>query len=263
MTEASRRLQDKAAVITGAGKGIGRAIALRLASEGAAVVLAGRHQADLDAVAHEVQGRGGRAVPCVADVSDEEQVQRLASRARASFGLVDILVNNAGIAGPTGPAATLKRSDWDQVLGVNLTGALLCCQAVLPGMIERRAGRIVNISSVAGKRAYALRSAYAVSKWGLIGLTLTLAQELGPYGVQVNAICPGPVAGERMGNVIRQRAQQAGRPVEEIERTYLEATALKRFVPPEEVAALVAFLASPEADNITGQAIDVSAGHGL
>lgn len=257
------KLQDKVGLVTGAGKGIGRFIALRLASEGAAVVLAGRQQADLDAVAHEVQGQGGRAVACATDVSDDEQVQKLANRACESFGLVDILVNNAGITGPTAPVVTFKRSDWDHVLDVNLTGAMLCCQAVLPGMIERRAGKIVNISSVAGKRAYALRSAYAASKWGLIGLTLTLAQEVGPYHVQVNAICPGPVAGERLDFVIRQRAQEMGRSVEDIERTYIEATALKRMVPPEEVAALVAFLASPEADNITGQAIDISAGHGL
>jgi NAD(P)-dependent dehydrogenase (short-subunit alcohol dehydrogenase family) len=256
-------LQDKVALITGGGKGIGRVIALRLASEGAAVVLAGRHQADLDAVASEVKKRGGRAAACATDVSNEVQVQKLAEIARESFGLVDILVNNAGIAGPTAPAVTLKRGDWDHVLAVNLTGALLCCQAVLPGMIERRAGKIINISSVAGKKAYALRSPYAASKWGLIGLTLTLAQELGPHGIQVNAICPGSVAGERLDRVIRERAQELGRPAEEIERGYLEATALKRAVPPEEVAALVAFLASPEADNITGQAIEISAGHGL
>lgn len=257
------KLQDKVALVTGAGKGIGRVIALRLASDGAALGLAGRHQADLDAVAHDVRERGGRALACATDIANEEQVHRLARTARDAFGRIDILVNNAGITGPTAPAVALKRSDWDHVLAVNLTGALLCSQAVLPGMIERRAGKIINISSVAGKKAYALRSPYAVSKWGLIGLTLTLAQELGAYAIQVNAICPGPVAGERLDRVIRRRAQELGRPPEEIERTYLEATALKRLVPPEEVAALVAFLASPEADNITGQAIDISAGHGL
>jgi NAD(P)-dependent dehydrogenase (short-subunit alcohol dehydrogenase family) len=116
---------------------------------------------------------------------------------------------------------------------------------------------------VAGKIAYALRSPYAVSKWGLIGLTLTLAKEAGPYHIQVNVVCPGPVAGQRMQQVIGQRAAELGQPLDQVERAYVEATALKRMVQPEEVAALVAFLASAEADNITGQAIDISAGHGL
>ncbi len=155
------------------------------------------------------------------------------------------------------------RSDWDEVLTVNLTGAWLCCQAVLPEMIARRAGKIINIASMAGKIAYPLRSPYAVSKWGLIGLTLTLAQEVGVYQIQVNAVCPGPVEGERMRRIIRDRAVALGQVPEEVERAYVEPAAMKRMVRAEDVAALVAFLASPEADNITGQAIDVSAGFRL
>src|SRR5262249_2937339 len=143
------------------------------------------------------------------------------------FGRIDVLVNNAGVIGPHAPVWQLRRADWDEVLAVNLTGAMLCCRAVLPGMIERRSGRVINIASIAGKMAYSLRSPYAVSKWGLIGLTLTLAKEVGAHDIQVNAVCPGPVAGERMRGIIARRAAEQGRPVEAVEREYLETTLLK------------------------------------
>lgn len=256
-------LSTRVALVTGGGKGIGRAIALRLASDGAAVAVVGRQQSDLDATAQAIAAAGGRAVALAADVSQDEQVRALPARIQKAFGPVDILVNNAGIVGPTAPVVQVSRRDWDEVLAINLTGAMLCCQAVLPDMMERRAGKIINISSVAGKVAYSLRSPYAVSKWGMIGLTMTLAKEAGPYNIQVNAVCPGPVAGERMDRVIRERATELNQTPAEVERFYLDATALKRAVQPDEVAALVAFLASPAADNITGQAIDISAGHGL
>jgi NAD(P)-dependent dehydrogenase (short-subunit alcohol dehydrogenase family) len=180
-----------------------------------------------------------------------------------ALGPIDILVNNAAIIGPTAPVERIHRADWDEVLAVNLTGAWLCCRAVLPEMIARRAGRIINIASMAGKMAYPLRSPYAVSKWGLIGLTLTLAQEVGAYGIQVNAVCPGPVEGERMRRIIADRAEALGQAPEQVERAYVEPAALKRMARAEDVAALVAFLTSPEADNITGQAIDLSAGYRL
>ena len=130
-------------------------------------------------------------------------------------------------------------------------------------MIERHRGKIINISSVAGKMGYALRAPYCVSKWGLIGLTLTLARELGPYHVQVNAICPGPVEGERMRKLIEDRARHQGRTFDDIKQEYLSTTLFKRLIRENDVAAMVAFLASSEADNVTGQAIDVSAGYGL
>lgn len=256
-------IQGKTAIITGGGRGIGRAVALRLARDGAAVVLAGRDARPLDDSAAEVTREGGRALAVAADVSREDHVRRLADEARGAFGPIDVLVNNAAVTGPTAPLAQLARADWDEVLAVNLTGAFLCCRAAVPDMTARRAGKIINVSSVAGRSAYPLRSPYAASKWGLIGLTVTLAQELGEHNVQVNAVCPGPVEGERMRRVIRERAQRSGRPEDEVERGFVSATALKRMASEEDVAALVAFLASPAADNITGQVIDVSAGFGL
>jgi NAD(P)-dependent dehydrogenase (short-subunit alcohol dehydrogenase family) len=256
-------LSNQVAIVTGGGNGIGRAIALRLAHDGADVVIAGRRQATLEECGAAVRAQGRKALPVVTDVSREDDVSAMVKRALEAFGRIDILVNNAGIIGPTAPVVSVKRADWDEVMAINLTGAYLCAKAVLPDMIARRSGKIINISSIAGKVAYALRSPYAVSKWGMIGLTLTLAQEAGPSNIQVNVVCPGPVAGERMRRVIEHRAAELGRPAAEVERIYVEDTALKRMATEEDVAALVAFLASSEADNITGQAIDVSAGHSL
>jgi NAD(P)-dependent dehydrogenase (short-subunit alcohol dehydrogenase family) len=148
-------------------------------------------------------------------------------------------------------------------MAVNLTGAFLCARAVIPHMIERRSGKIINISSVAGKLAYALRSPYSASKWGMLGLSRTLAQELGPHNIQVNAICPGPTGGDRMQGVIAGRARELGRSEEEVESLYVEGTALKRMVDPKHVAAAVVFLVSEEGNSITGEALDVSAGYAL
>jgi NAD(P)-dependent dehydrogenase (short-subunit alcohol dehydrogenase family) len=256
-------LSDKVAIVTGGGQGIGKAIALRLAREGADVVVCGRREESLRETSGAIQALKPRSRAIVADVSDEEQVDAMVRQMRAEFGHIDILVNNAGIAGPTAPATSISRAAWDEVLAINLTGAFLCARAVLPDMIERRSGKIINISSVAGRMAYALRSPYAVSKWGLIGMTRTLAQEVGQYHIQVNAIVPGPTAGARMQSVIENRAKELGRPAEDVEHLFVEGTALKRMVDPEHVAALVAFLASSEGDSITGEAIDVSAGYAL
>jgi len=257
------RFQDQIALVTGGGKGIGRVIALRLASDGARVAVTGRHQADLDETAALIQKQGGRGIAIAADVGDEKQINELFDGVRRQLGPIRILVNNAGIAGPTAPVAQMSRASWDGVLAVNLTGPMLCCRAALPDMLAQGGGKIINIGSVAGKRAYALRSPYAVTKWGLIGFTMTLAQEVGANSIQVNIVNPGPVAGERLRRVIEDRARELGQPAKAVESFYLEGTALKRFVTPEDVAATVAFLASSEADNITGQSIDVSAGHGL
>jgi NAD(P)-dependent dehydrogenase (short-subunit alcohol dehydrogenase family) len=256
-------LLDQVALITGGGRNLGKAIALRLARAGAHLVLAGPDEPELHGAAREVEALGRRALAVPTDVSDEASVNALAEAARRGLGPVDVLVNNAGIIGPTAPVASVARADWDRVLAVNLTGAFLCCRAFLPDMLARKRGKIINISSIAGKIAYALRSPYAVSKWGLIGLTLTLAKEVGPHNVQVNAVCPGPIAGERMRGVIERRAAELGASYEEVERSYVETTALKRLVREGDVADAVAFLASPAGDSITGQALDITAGYGL
>ena len=257
------KLLNQTAIVTGGGRGIGKAIALALASEGADVLVSGRQLDVLESTVAEIEKLGRRGVLTVTDVAQESEVLEMVNVAIEKLGHIDILVNNAGIVGPTAPITNISRAEWDEVMAVNLTGAFLCSRAVVPHMIERRSGRIINISSIAGKLGYALRSPYAASKWAMLGLSRTLAQELGPHNIQVNAICPGPTAGERMERVITNRAREMGRSFEEVEREYVQGTALKRMVDPDHVAATVLFFCSEEGSSITGEAINVSAGYAL
>jgi NAD(P)-dependent dehydrogenase (short-subunit alcohol dehydrogenase family) len=257
------KLDGKVSIVTGGGQGIGSHIALRFAEEGSAVTLAARSEPLIDEVARKIRERGGRALPVVTDVSDESSVERMMRATLDEFGTIDVLVNNAGIPGPTGPATKISREDWERTLAVNLTGAWLCAKHALPIMIERRRGRVINITSLAGLIAYALRSPYAASKWAMIGLTQTLAQEVGGDNITVNAIAPGPVHGPRIERVIRNRAAEMGRPYEEVERDYVEPIALKRMVEETDVAAMALFLASEDGRNITGETIEISGGYRL
>ncbi len=256
-------LSGQVALVTGGAVGIGKCIALRLARDGADVCIISPEEAELAATADEIRELGRRAESVVLNISYEEQVRAAVARTRETLGPIDILVNNAGIAGPTAEVGEIELDEWNEVLAVNLTGAFLCCKTVAPQMIERRRGRIVNISSIAGKIGYPLRSPYATSKWGLVGLTLTLAKELGPHNVTVNAICPGPVEGNRIRRVIEDRAKELHRSCDEVRAEYLQTTVLGRMVTEDDVAAMVAYLASSAGDNITGQAIDIAAGYAM
>jgi NAD(P)-dependent dehydrogenase (short-subunit alcohol dehydrogenase family) len=239
-------------------------MAVRFASEGAAVTVTGTSREQLEAAAAEIVAAGGRSLAVVADVASEPAVANMVAASVRAFGRLDILVNNAGIAGPTAAVAEATCEDWERTLAVNLTGAFLCSKLAIPHLIAQSSGRIINITSVAGRIGYAMRSAYAASKWGLIGLTRSLALELGPHGVTVNAIAPGAVRGERIGNVVRDRAAALGRPAADIEREFfVEPTALKRMLGPEEIAATALFLASDEAGGITGETLGVTAGFRL
>ena len=258
------KLDGKVAIITGGGHGIGSVIATRFAAEGAAVAICGTGRPRLESTVAGIVSSGGRALAVVADVSDEAAVKPMVEATVARFGGLDILVNNAGIAGPTAPVTEMKREEWERTLAINLTGAFLCAKHAIPHMVARGGGRILNITSVAGKIGYALRSAYAASKWGMIGLTRSLALEVGANDITVNAIAPGSTKGERIAAVVRDRAAALGRTPEEIEREFfLEQNALRRMVEPEEIAAMALFLASEEARNITGETISVSAGFRL
>jgi NAD(P)-dependent dehydrogenase (short-subunit alcohol dehydrogenase family) len=258
------RLSGKVAIVTGGGRGLGRAIALRFASEGAAVTIAGTNRENLEATAAAIAAAGSRSLAVVADVAGEPAVVNMVSAALREFGRLDILVNNAGITGPTAPVAEARCEDWERTLAVNLTGAFLCAKHAIPHLVAQRNGRIINITSIAGRIGYAMRSAYAASKWGMIGLTRSLALELGAHGITVNAIAPGAVRGERIGNVVRDRAAALGKTAAEIEREFfVEPTALKRMLDPEEIAATALFLASDEAAGITGETIGVTAGFRL
>jgi len=254
------KLENKVAIITGGGTGIGRAIAYAFSAEGAAVVLAARSLPRLEAVAEDIRSKGGRATAIQTDISVEEQVKSLVARALSEYGQTDIMVNNAGVTGPTVEVANIKLEDWNEVLNINLTGAMICSREVLKSMIDRKSGNIVNISSIAGQRGYAMRSPYSASKWGLIGFTQTLALEVGKYNIRVNCITPGYVPGERIERVMRARAEATGVPYEEIASKATEGHALGRVVTPDEVASAALFLASDDSSGITGQTISVNAG---
>jgi NAD(P)-dependent dehydrogenase (short-subunit alcohol dehydrogenase family) len=257
------RLQDRVAVITGAAKGMGGAISTALADEGAHLVLAGRETAPLEAQAKALGGRHrqGRYVTVPTDVVDARAVEALARRALEEFGRIDILVNAAGTIGPIEtPLHKIAPEDWDRVLGVNVKGVFLCCRAVVPAMIERRYGKIINIAGTSGLRGYRFRAAYSSSKWAVRGLTRTLALEVGPFGVNVNAICPGVVLGDRMTTIIQEKARVRGWTPTQVHDEYIEEMALRRFTKDEDVANAVVFLASEESRQITGHEMIVDGG---
>jgi NAD(P)-dependent dehydrogenase (short-subunit alcohol dehydrogenase family) len=262
MTSAAPDFEGQVALVTGARSGIGAAIARDFLKSGACVAGAGRHR-PLPNLTGNLEAAADRWLWVRADVRRETDVRRLARTVLGRFGRIDILINNAAVRGPTGPVTRLKWPDWDNVLETNLTGPFLCARECLRHMMRRRQGQIINISSMAGRMAYPLRAAYCASKWGLIGLTLTLAQEAGAAGVRVNAICPGPVEGGAMDSVIVRRARILRISAEKMREQYVKPTALGRMVTASDVSSAVLFLCSSAARNITGQVIEVSAGFGL
>jgi NAD(P)-dependent dehydrogenase (short-subunit alcohol dehydrogenase family) len=257
------RLKTKIAVITGAERGIGKRTALLFAQEGADLALLGLVSDELQLVRREVEALSRRCFVYEVNVADEGQVNEAIEASLKSLGRIDVLMNNAAVLGSTAPVAELSVQSWKEEIAVNLTGAFLCCRAVLPGMIKQKGGKIINITSVAGQRAYPLRSSYAVSKAGLIALTRALAAEVGAYNIRVNAIAPGPVRGNRMKRVIEKRAESTGQSIAEVEANYLRALALGRMVEEGDVAQMALFLASREGDNITGQVFNICSGYKL
>jgi NAD(P)-dependent dehydrogenase (short-subunit alcohol dehydrogenase family) len=248
-------LAGAVAVITGAGRGIGREIALAFAAAGATVASVGRDVAALD----ETRSRAGGIV-APADVTDAGEVDAMAARVLDELGRVDVLVCNSGIAGPTAPLWEIAPEDWDEVLRVNVTGTFLCCRALLPAMIAGGNGAIVVIGSVSGKRPLHGRTPYTTSKLGLVGLVRTLAWEVGPHGIRVNLISPGYVAGPRIDRVIAAQADALGIAPEEARSRFTAASPLGGLTASEDVAACAVFLASPAAASITGEDLNVSAG---
>lgn len=246
-------LRGRTALVTGGGSGLGAAIARALSRAGADLVIVGRDARKLDAAAAELPG-SARAVVC--DVADEASVARL--REQLADTEVSILVNNAGIAGPVAALTDIGVAEWDEVFAVNVRGTFLLCRAFLPAMVERGGGDVINVASVSGKRPLAHRTPYTASKMAVLGLTSTLAFEVGPAGVNVNTLSPGPVQGERMSRNFRLEAERSGTSVEEAEAAFVSRAALGRMITEDEVgAAVVAMLSMP---GMCGADVDLSAG---
>ncbi|WP_030599434.1 SDR family NAD(P)-dependent oxidoreductase [Streptomyces fulvoviolaceus] len=246
-------IAGRTALVTGAGNGLGRAIALELAAQGARVVLTGRNRHKLDVVGREA-GKDVRVA--TVDTAGEESVAALADELADEE--ISILVNNAGIAGPVASLTDIAVAEWDEVFAVNVRGVFLMCRAFLPPMIERGSGDVINLASVSGKRPLARRTPYTASKLAVIGLTTTLAHEVGPLGVSVNTLSPGPVGGPRMTRNFALEAERTGTTVEAAEREYVSRAALQRMVTEHEVAlAVTAMLNMP---GLCGADIDLSAG---
>ncbi|WP_262060720.1 SDR family NAD(P)-dependent oxidoreductase [Streptomyces sp. STR69] len=257
MTSDRRRALDgRTALITGGGGPLGRAFALTLADAGARVILVGRNETALAEAAAHVVKDGGQARTGVCDVSDPSAVSALA--AQLADEDVSLLVNNAGVAGPVRPLVDIEPDEWDDVFAANVRGVYLMCRAFLPPMLAAGRGDIVNVASVSGKRPLLNRTPYTASKMALLGLTRTLAGEVGPRGIAVNSLSPGPVRGPRMDRNFRLTAELTGCTVAEAERDFASRAALGRLVEEHEVAqALVAMLAMP---GLCGADIDLSAG---
>ena len=255
------RLADRIGIVTGAAKGMGRDICLTLAREGANLAIAAREAAPLDALGREIEALGRKVLVATTDVTDETAVQRLVTRTRETFGRIDILVNAAGVTGPIEtPVWEIKADDFDHVIAVNLRGTFLPTKHVLPGMIEQRYGKIVNISGTSGLRGYKYRAAYSSSKWALRGFTRTVALEAGPYNINVNALHPGIVGGDRMDKLCREKARKRGWTSERVYQEYLDEMALRRVTVAQDIANAVLFLVSDDSSNMTGQSVTVDGG---
>jgi 3-oxoacyl-[acyl-carrier protein] reductase len=259
----SRKLDGKIALITGGAKGMGGTIAELFAMEGARLALAARSVPDLDAELERISG----SVPDVegisisADVTDEASTQAMAAQTLEHFGRIDILVNTAGVIGPIEtPAHLVTVDEFEYVVDVNSKGTFLTNKAVLPAMMERKQGKIVNIAGTSSLRGYRNRVSYSASKWAVRGITRTIALEAGAYGINVNCVSPGPIFGDRMDKIIRSKAEKQGKTYEQVFEDYLSEQAIKRFTSAVDIAYACLFLASEDSRQVTGQCLTVDGG---
>jgi 3-oxoacyl-[acyl-carrier protein] reductase len=252
------RLGDKVALVTGSAKGIGRAIAIALAREGCDVVINDIDIEPMDSGVEEIKKMGRRSVSIVADVCNQQQVSGMINKCVQTFGRIDILVNNAGGSmGTPQKIGDVTADHWDLVIDTNLKGTFLCTQAALKYMKEQKSGKIVNISSVAGRWGDLFsRAHYSAAKAGILGLTRHVAKEVGRYGININSVCPGHIISGPLMERRWQEMRESGKA-----NAMLEQTALGRVGRPEEVASVVVFLCSDEASYITGATIDVNGGY--
>lgn len=260
MPEATLLIEGERAAITGGGRGIGRRIAAALLDAGVNVAINDVSREALDDAVRELGDRAGDLLTVQGDAADPDAMTGLINEAVDEFGGLDILVNNVGIAGPTKSVEEITHEEFFSTLDVNLGGLFDATRAAIPHLRESDAGRVVNISSMSGKRPLSGRTPYTTAKMGVIGFTRTLATELAPEGITANAICPGSVAGPRLEAVIEGQAESQNRPVEEVRTEFKDISPMSEFTQPDDVADAVLFLCSTRAARITGEDLNVSAG---
>jgi NAD(P)-dependent dehydrogenase (short-subunit alcohol dehydrogenase family) len=253
---AAGRLSGRRALVTGGGRGIGRAAALCLAREGADVAVAARTAEQTEAVAAEIRALGARGFPIQADVTEAGSVERMADAATRALGGVDILVNGAGDA-ESNPLSRTDEAAWARMMAVNLTSVFLCTRRLAEAMKENGWGRIVSVASRAGLTGYAYVSAYVAAKHGVVGFTRAVALELAGSGVTINAVCPGQVDTEMTRRAARLIADRSGRPPDQVMQQLAALNPQKRLITPDEVAGAILLLALPEASAINGQAVEI------
>jgi 3-oxoacyl-[acyl-carrier protein] reductase len=258
-----RKLEDRIVLITGGAKGMGGTISELFAHEGATLALAARSVSDLDQeIARIREGKPDLgAISIEADVTDEASSRAMADRVIEEFGRIDVLVNTAGVIGPIEtPTQNVSAEEWDHVLDVNAKGTFLACKAVLPHMIARQQGKIVNIAGTSGLRGYKNRVSYSASKWAVRGITRTIAVEAGIHNINCNCVAPGPIFGDRMDKIIRGKAETKGLTYEQVFQDYLSEQAIKRFTSAVDIAYACLYLASDESRQVTGQCLTVDGG---
>lgn len=257
-----KELANKVALVTGASRGIGRAISLTLASEGAQLVLTGRDLPALNETARLISELKGAPSPlvCKIDHLDADSIRECVAKSLEAYGQIDILVNNSGVTGKSAPLWELDVAEWDETMAINLKGPFLVSKAVIPSMISRKSGSIIFIGSITGKRPLKSRSVYATSKLGMLGMVRTLALELGTYGVRANLISPGFVDGPRLDGVIADVARQEGVSPQEMRAKWLAMIPTGRFVTADDIAQGVLFFASGRSGSTTGEDLNISGG---
>lgn len=253
------RFESKVVVVTGGGKGLGKAIGMAFAREGARVVIAEIDIESAHRVAKEIKSLDQNCLVITTDVTKKEEVHRMVTVVKDEFNRIDVLVNNAGVF-LSSPVIDISEKDWQKTMDVNLKGVFLCSQAVAREMIKQGAGKIINISSMGGKTGLRGEAAYGASKSAVITFTKTLSKELAPYGINVNAVCPGLIGTKMLREEWKRKSKEEGIPIQEIEQEFLSKIALGRLGTPQDIANLVLFLASDEANYITGESINITGG---
>lgn len=249
---------DKVAIVTGAARGLGRAIALALAAEGVRVVIADINEDAAKQVFEQIVKAGGEAMVIKTDVSKADQVQTMVKEALQKFARIDILVNNAGVGGPQGPWADLSEESFDFVIGMDLKSVYLCSKAVIPHMITQQSGKIINIASCAAKTGEEFNGIYSATKAAVHNMTQSMAFELAPHNINVNAVCPAAMDTDLMEKVYKERSKYFGLKPEELRRKIKSSFRLPGELTVEDVANLVVFLASDRAKMMTGQAVNIT-----